>query len=35
MFQNYIKYESSIRDNIRYGDNRVEMIVNFIKYWIK
>lgn len=24
MFQNYIKYESSIRDNIRYGDNRVE-----------
>lgn len=24
MFQDYIKYESSIRDNIRYGDNRVE-----------
>ena len=24
MFQNYIKYESIIRDNIRYGDNRVE-----------
>ena len=24
MFLNYIKYECSIRDNIRYGDNRVE-----------
>lgn len=23
MFQNYIKYESSIRDNIRYGNNRM------------